>query len=830
MIRRPAVTLVVAVLLAVASLAALARLRIDTSLTSLFDKDDPAATALERVMNDFKAVEELLVFAETDTSQPEKLTEFAKRLEAAVAADPEAPQLADGVVWRADPQYRQFAEHVLVPNGLFYLDDAGFESAKRRLTLEEMRKQIRRNETLIATPGPAADALAKVILQDPLRLHEFVLDRFTAGRAFRTYGNGDAFVAPDGRGILVRVRGRRPVSDLEFSKRFTRVIGELASRENADHFRVDLAGSYAIAAASERAIRSDMTSNVVWSVVCLQALFVLAFRRPFRSFALAFMPVAIGLLYGFGTYALLTNTLTPMTAVIGGTLAGMAIDYAIEFLTYFKAKRAAAPDKDAADVAAAAQRSCRGAMLAAWATSVVGFVAIGVSRVKALRDFALLGSLGLCGAFVAALYVLPALVAVTDRRTKPTAAGRIPVPTMLRWVIARPRPGMIAIAVTLLAAVIVLCRPGELMPLESDLTVMHPRPNAALDTQTRIARAFGTSPGTFIVHLRASDEQSLQLLATHVDTRLHNESCRNSGVVGTFGLGSVLPDPTKAQARMDAGGNATADRVVADFRAAVADSVFDPKVYEPYEQFLRTLLTSRHVPAVADLRKYPAVADALLPSSSAHEAVTLVFVREDDTRQSRDAVVAAVRGALQDLPGATLTGIAVLGHDAELSVRRELPRVLVVSTVVVMLYMLLHYRSVTDCLLAALPATFGIVCLLAYMRLSGQRLNMINLVAFPLLIGIDVDYGIFLVSAARRDGGIRGLSVEQIIDRLAPSASAVILCAATTFVGFVTLVGTSVPAVRSLGIAVSVGVLTCAAATFLFVTPALVWLSRRRST
>jgi predicted RND superfamily exporter protein len=114
------------------------------------------------------------------------------------------------------------------------------------------------------------------------------------------------------------------------------------------------------------------------------------------------------------------------------------------------------------------------------------------------------------------------------------------------------------------------------------------------------------------------------------------------------------------------------------------------------------------------------------------------------------------------------------------------------------------------------------------MRLSGQRLNMINLVAFPLLIGIDVDYGIFLVSAARRDGGMRGLSLQQMIERLAPSASAVILCAATTFIGFVTLVWTSVPAVRSLGVAVSVGVLTCAAATFLFVTPALVWLARRR--
>jgi predicted RND superfamily exporter protein len=112
------------------------------------------------------------------------------------------------------------------------------------------------------------------------------------------------------------------------------------------------------------------------------------------------------------------------------------------------------------------------------------------------------------------------------------------------------------------------------------------------------------------------------------------------------------------------------------------------------------------------------------------------------------------------------------------------------------------------------------------MRLTGQRLNMINLVAFPLLIGIDVDYGIFIVSAARR-GALRGLSDDQIADKLAPASSAVILCAATTFIGFGTLIFTSVPAVQSLGAAVAVGVATCAAATFLLVAPTLVWLTRR---
>jgi predicted RND superfamily exporter protein len=105
---------------------------------------------------------------------------------------------------------------------------------------------------------------------------------------------------------------------------------------------------------------------------------------------------------------------------------------------------------------------------------------------------------------------------------------------------------------------------------------------------------------------------------------------------------------------------------------------------------------------------------------------------------------------------------------------------------------------------------------------------MANLVAFPLLIGIDVDYGIFLVSAARwRE--VKTMPREHLVRQLAPAASAVLLCAAATTIGFGSLAFTSIPAVRSLGIAVAVGVMTCLAATVFIVLPIL-FLARRRET
>jgi predicted RND superfamily exporter protein len=138
----------------------------------------------------------------------------------------------------------------------------------------------------------------------------------------------------------------------------------------------------------------------------------------------------------------------------------------------------------------------------------------------------------------------------------------------------------------------------------------------------------------------------------------------------------------------------------------------------------------------------------------------------------------------------------------------------------------MQFRNVTDCLLATLPAVFGLACLLAFMRLSGMKLNLINLIAFPLLVGIDVDYGIFLTAACRRRE-MNGLSGQQLRARLHPASSAVLLCAAATTLGFGSLAFCSIPAVQSLGVAMMVGVAACVIGTFFLTVPTLILLAKQ---
>jgi predicted RND superfamily exporter protein len=174
--------------------------------------------------------------------------------------------------------------------------------------------------------------------------------------------------------------------------------------------------------------------------------------------------------------------------------------------------------------------------------------------------------------------------------------------------------------------------------------------------------------------------------------------------------------------------------------------------------------------------------------------------------------------------------MSVLGHDTEVEVRRELPRLFCFASALVVGYILLHFRSLSDAILSVLPTAFSFVLLLAVMRLAGQKLNMMNLVALPLLIGMDVDYGIFLVSlarSARSSGADAGAAREKIVSELGTGCYAIAMCAATTVLGFGSLVTTSVPAVRSLGFVVGVGVIGCLYATLFVLAPLLLLRTRR---
>ena len=130
-----------------------------------------------------------------------------------------------------------------------------------------------------------------------------------------------------------------------------------------------------------------------------------------------------------------------------------------------------------------------------------------------------------------------------------------------------------------------------------------------------------------------------------------------------------------------------------------------------------------------------------------------------------------------------------------------------------LLYLL--YRNFINSLLAMVPGVTGMFVVMGFMGWKGIPLNIFHILSAILIVGLAVDYGIFIV--CKLTGG-----------HTHETEKAVMVSGFTTMAGFGALVLARHPAMHSIGIAVMLGVGAAIPAT-LFVIPALFgWIQARR--
>ena len=124
--------------------------------------------------------------------------------------------------------------------------------------------------------------------------------------------------------------------------------------------------------------------------------------------------------------------------------------------------------------------------------------------------------------------------------------------------------------------------------------------------------------------------------------------------------------------------------------------------------------------------------------------------------------------------------------------------------------------------LASLPVVLGSAWALGFWSLAGLRLDLISLTVLPIMLGIGIDDGLHAVHGARSEPD------GTVTAGVTSAARAMALTSLTTCAGFGSLALSRVPGLRSGGLLVSLGVLTCLAATLIVLPAVDTLLGRRR--
>jgi uncharacterized protein len=138
---------------------------------------------------------------------------------------------------------------------------------------------------------------------------------------------------------------------------------------------------------------------------------------------------------------------------------------------------------------------------------------------------------------------------------------------------------------------------------------------------------------------------------------------------------------------------------------------------------------------------------------------------------------------------------------------------------VIAIMVFVDLRGAMATVLTLVPLVVGTIWMIGVMAVCGIRFNPANILTLPLMVGIGVAYGIYIVQRYREDGEATFYGKS--------TGRAVMLSALTAVIAFGSLLIGAHRGICSLGLVMTIGVSACLIAA-LALLPALLEIARRK--
>ncbi len=671
-----------------------------------------------------------------------------------------------------DPEQIRNVYEIYFPRRYSFLSDRPRREIPELLRPEALRARAAEAKRQLAQP--TSTLFGKLIAADPLGAFRHIVERIRGDRPSLRLEDGQ-FVSEDGRWAIVFLGTR--VSAFESGPQ-SRLLDDIAaefaeiSKRHGGDLSLEESGANRFAVRSERGIKRDVWVIGACSFGGVAALF-LAFFRSLRGFALAALAPLLGALAATTTGLLVFGHLDGLTLAFGTSLIGVAIDYPIHLLNHHRL--ASPPESPTATVRRLRGPIALGALttMASFAglslTSFPGFQEIGFVAVVGI-GVALLVTLHLIPGFLGAERPIPALSGTVARRL---GAGVLALDRHRRWLAAVP------IACLAVAAVAV----PHLRWVDDLSKLANLDPSLLREDQRVRERVSQFDSGRFVIATAATPAEAVAL-NDRVYERLEDVA-RAGQLDGMRSLHAMLwsADLQQRSWKVLHDQPAVYRRVVDAFAA----EGFRRDAFEPFRVALES-------PA-----PQPLTYDDLLRSPLADAASSLVFRLGDGiaavTYLRGIHSLPAIRDAVAGLKGVYVIDQGAFINDIYAQFRTTTLEQILVGSILVIAVLVARYRHWRPTLAAFLPSVLVAAILLSAFALLRVPTNLLHAISLMMVMGMGVDYGIFIVDSVHHRGSLAATMLSMLV-----------ACLTTVFV-FGTLAISDNPALRAIGVTTGLGVL-----------------------
>jgi predicted RND superfamily exporter protein len=468
-------------------------------------------------------------------------------------------------------------------------------------------------------------------------------------------------------------------------------------------------------------------------------------------------------------------------------VVGVGVDTGVHvYAALLEARRAGLSPHEAAQHARA--KTAKSVLWAA-TTAAAAFGALSLSSITAMRQLGILCAAGEILTAVAIVLVTPEIGAWLEKKPPPPETP-VRWTDGITWLTGTRRRAVVMSLFAFLPIVAILS--GAAPSLSESIIAVRPKALEPLRVQQSVFDAFGGKRGQWVILVADKDLEQARVRADRIAETL---SSMKADVEAVDALTAVAPATATQEARFAARDALNMPAKADELEKALAETGFAPARFSAVIDAMRT--PTKQLIAIDDVRRGAAaiLMSRYLGKDEGDELVAL-YVRPRDVPGATGRVELAIQ---QTDPEAMLTGYSRLEGALRKSLAQDLPRIGIVAGVLVVVALAMSLRRLRDVTIAAFVVASEIATVLVLVRLFGIPLHAYDALVLPVLLGITVDEGMFLLHRARETSG------DVLRETLRLEGPPVAATALTTAAGFAALGLCRFDGLRDLGLVGAIG-------------------------
>lgn len=692
------------------------------------------------------------------------------------------------------------------------------------------------------------------------------------------------FLSQDKDMIMLFAQPTFPVDDMDKAMYLIPLLDKMISETAAKYPSIThsgTAGAMPLAVQETVSVSEDMSLTSFLSFGLIILIFILAFRM-LSAPLLAGASLICGIIWTSGFVVLTLGQLNMMTSMFGVILIGLGIDFNIHIISVYNERRAEG-ESITESVGYAFTKAGKGVLIGSITTSMA-FLTMMISENAGMKEFGLVAGSGVLFCMVGALFTLPSLLILRDKRLekkakvsnalqnskKPIKIKTARFAFMGNMAETFSKNPVLTLSFGVAVSVFLIYSAYKI-EFNYDYLSLQPENVNCITMQDSIIEKYDMTPDMVMVTTDgveeareiAEDAKDLRKtgFVTSISEYIPSEKEQKKRLPYVKTIKNYLANGKNSELKLNdfdtlideiyriednvielaqlsfAGGQDKVDKktkeLVGDLEKPVSErnslivklikilekdrvkSLTGLKSFNKnYEPLMRTKAAGMTNTEKLSIDKLPTDIRERFTSEDGKHFLVSIYPKEQawnfDFLRLFSEQMHRIDERVTGMPLVFYILVTYIGEDGA--------KAAVLTILVIFSLLLYDFKNVKLTLLTITPLILGTFWMVGFMHLFGMKLNILNLMGVPLILGIGIDNGVHIIHRYKIEGK------NKIRTIFSSTGKAVLLSSITTFLAFGSMGFASARGLASMGLTLAIGITTCFLTTVI-ILPAVMGLT-----